>query len=85
MEQLSINNQPANKIVPSKKDNSFTVKKSNAVPPQSTVENHDKFQMDCLNAHNDYRRKHGVGPLKLNPTLSEFAQSWANVGLLTLQ
>lgn len=81
MDQLSIK-QPSEKISSSKEDR-ISLKKSDTASsstvPSSTIENHDKFQLDCLNAHNDYRRKHGVGPLKLSPTLSNFAQNWANV------
>lgn len=83
LDQLSIK-QPTNKIT-SRKDDNFPLKKSDTVPssivPSPKVENNEKFQLDCLNAHNEYRRKHGVEPLKLNPTLSNFAQNWANVSL----
>ncbi|KAK4872975.1 hypothetical protein RN001_015004 [Aquatica leii] len=37
------------------------------------------FQMQCLEAHNEYRQKHGVAPLKLNKDMCAVSQSWANV------
>ncbi|XP_078370532.1 uncharacterized protein LOC144654307 [Oculina patagonica] len=36
------------------------------------------FEKDCLKAHNEYRAKHGVPPLKWNAKLQEDAQKWAN-------
>lgn len=37
------------------------------------------FERDCLKAHNDYRAKHGVSPLKLNKKLCRFAEEWAKI------
>lgn len=36
------------------------------------------FQEECLKAHNEYRKKHGVPPLKLNKDICRVAQNWAN-------
>lgn len=36
------------------------------------------FEEDCLKAHNEYRAKHGVPPLKWNSQLRDDAQKWAN-------
>ncbi|XP_020613552.1 ectin-like [Orbicella faveolata] len=36
------------------------------------------FEKDCLEAHNEYRAKHGVPPLKWNAQLKADAQEWAN-------
>ena len=36
------------------------------------------FEQDCLKAHNEYRAKHGVPPLKWNKQLRDDAQKWAN-------
>ena len=36
------------------------------------------FEKDCLEAHNKYRAKHGVPPLKWNAQLKADAQKWAN-------
>jgi len=36
------------------------------------------FENDCLKAHNEYRAKHGVPPLKWNAQLAADAQKWAN-------
>lgn len=38
-----------------------------------------EFQTECLNAHNDYRQKHGVPPLELSEKICEVAQKWADV------
>ncbi|KAJ8948337.1 hypothetical protein NQ318_019322 [Aromia moschata] len=36
------------------------------------------FQIECLQAHNEYRNKHGVPPLKLSKEMSKISQEWAN-------
>jgi len=36
------------------------------------------FENDCLKAHNEYRAKHGVPPLKWNAQLAADAQKWAD-------
>lgn len=38
----------------------------------------NEFQADCLEAHNDYRVRHGSGRLNLDKGLCKFAQDWAN-------
>ncbi len=38
----------------------------------------DKFIKDALDAHNEYRAKHGVSPLTLSKRLCESAQAWAD-------
>ncbi|CAG9768166.1 unnamed protein product [Ceutorhynchus assimilis] len=35
------------------------------------------FEEDFLQAHNNYRRKHGVAPLKLDKSLCKYAEEWA--------
>ncbi|XP_053689587.1 uncharacterized protein LOC128738462 [Sabethes cyaneus] len=37
------------------------------------------FELECLKAHNEYRTKHGVLPLKLNKRLCRYADEWAKV------
>lgn len=44
--------------------------------------NFTKFQVECLNEHNGYRKKHGVPELKLNKEICDYAQEWANVSNL---
>lgn len=39
----------------------------------------DDFQVACLNQHNQYRLRHEVPPLKLNPKMCAEAQTWAEV------
>uniref|UniRef100_A0A1B6DCI6 SCP domain-containing protein n=1 Tax=Clastoptera arizonana TaxID=38151 RepID=A0A1B6DCI6_9HEMI len=43
----------------------------------TSVSNQD-FAKDMLKLHNEYRAKHGVPPLTLNSTISDYAQAWAN-------
>uniref|UniRef100_A0AAG5DD05 SCP domain-containing protein n=1 Tax=Anopheles atroparvus TaxID=41427 RepID=A0AAG5DD05_ANOAO len=38
-----------------------------------------EFQRECLKAHNEYRRRHGVLPLKLSTRLCRYADEWAKV------
>lgn len=38
----------------------------------------NEFQADCLEAHNDYRMRHGSPRLELDKGLCDFAQDWAN-------
>lgn len=40
---------------------------------------YSEFEKDCLKAHNDYRVKHAVQPLKLSKKLCRFAEEWAKV------
>lgn len=35
------------------------------------------FEEDFLNAHNKYRKRHGVQPLKLDKSLCKYAEEWA--------
>lgn len=44
---------------------------SNAKPVSAA-----EFEKNCLAAHNEYRKKHGVSPLKLSKALSEYAKEW---------
>ncbi|KAJ2943965.1 hypothetical protein O0L34_g8287 [Tuta absoluta] len=37
----------------------------------------DRFEEECLGAHNEYRRKHGVPPLELNKKLCKYSEEWA--------
>lgn len=37
------------------------------------------FEMECLNAHNEYRLKHQVPALKLNKKLCKYAEEWAKL------
>lgn len=36
------------------------------------------FQVDCLEAHNDYRLRHGVHRIELDKKLCKYAQEWAD-------
>jgi uncharacterized protein YkwD len=52
--------------------------------PKRTLSNKKKrnpvmdFQTECLTAHNEYRKRHGVPPLKLDKEICKVAQNWAN-------
>ncbi|EFX70384.1 hypothetical protein DAPPUDRAFT_61402 [Daphnia pulex] len=37
----------------------------------------DQIVQQCLDAHNEYRRKHGVPPMVISESLMEMAQNWA--------
>lgn len=37
------------------------------------------FELDCLKAHNEYRMRHGVPPLKLSKRLCKHAEEWARI------
>lgn len=37
----------------------------------------NKFQKDCLDAHNEYRRQHGAPALKWSSKLANDADKWA--------
>lgn len=41
-----------------------------------------EFEKSCLKAHNEYRAKHAVPPLKLNKRLCRFSEEWAKVSAL---
>ncbi|KAG4067484.1 hypothetical protein HA402_002761 [Bradysia odoriphaga] len=70
--------QPSDKVIFRKDEHCPSKRITSEELPATKSNESDKFHLDCLNAHNDYRRRHGVGPLKLSPTLSNFAQNWAN-------
>ncbi|XP_070545243.1 Golgi-associated plant pathogenesis-related protein 1-like [Ptychodera flava] len=38
----------------------------------------DTFRNDALNAHNSYRKAHGVPTLKMTKKLNKYAQNWAD-------
>jgi glioma pathogenesis-related protein 2 len=40
---------------------------------------YNDFELDCLKAHNEYRARHGVPPLKLNKRLCKHAEEWARI------
>lgn len=60
------------------------LKLNNNFGDNKTISNKTKFnefENECLNAHNEYRRKHKVSPLILDRSLCDYAQEWANVSL----
>lgn len=44
-----------------------------------------EFEKSCLKAHNEYRAKHAVAPLKLNKRLCRFSEEWAKVSVTFIQ
>lgn len=40
---------------------------------------YNDFELECLRAHNEYRVRHGVSPLKLSKKLCKHAEEWARV------
>ncbi|XP_068720453.1 Golgi-associated plant pathogenesis-related protein 1-like [Montipora capricornis] len=55
------------------------VTNKNSAPPTESVLGMTGFEEDCLKAHNEYRAKHGVPPLKWNKQLAVDAQRLANI------
>ncbi|XP_050517539.1 uncharacterized protein LOC126892114 isoform X2 [Diabrotica virgifera virgifera] len=54
------------------------VLRSNKKPSVKKKNSKMDFQQECLQAHNEYRHKHGVPPLKLNKEMCRVSQDWAN-------
>lgn len=52
-------------------------RKSSSSSSDSSSEE-DDFVADCLKAHNDYRKKHGVPLLKISKDLNKVAKDWAD-------
>jgi uncharacterized protein YkwD len=42
-------------------------------PENDTIGAEGDFAADCLKAHNEYREKHGVQPLKLNKKVCSYS------------
>lgn len=42
-----------------------------------SIPEEDDYEQECLRAHNEYRLKHGVPPLKLSKKLCKFSEEWA--------
>lgn len=69
------------------KDGSKTLTpKSNVRRPTSALSKrsaststYTDFEISCLRAHNEFRARHGVPPLKLNRKLCRFSEEWAKV------
>lgn len=40
---------------------------------------YNDFELDCLKAHNEFRSRHGVPPLKINKRLCKHAEEWARI------
>jgi uncharacterized protein YkwD len=61
----------------SKKDRNKKTIQGNTSRGGAYVINNKKFVKDALKEHNFYRKNHGVHTLKLNKTLCNTAQRWA--------
>lgn len=46
---------------------------------RTTISTFTEFEKSCLKAHNEFRIKHAVSPLKLNKRLCRFSEEWAKV------
>lgn len=73
----SVNNDLQNLSLSTSRDNLKPLPKSKSPSPVSSQ--FTEFQRDCLDAHNEYRAKHGVAPLKLSKNLCKFAEEWAKI------
>lgn len=45
----------------------------------ASTSTYSDFETSCLKAHNEFRARHGVPPLKLNRRLCRFSDEWAKV------
>jgi len=52
--------------------------KTESSSSSSEDESEDQFAEEALKAHNMYRARHNVGPLKLDKKLCKFAKEWAD-------
>lgn len=57
------------------------VRRSQSLSAKRTVSAFGEFEKACLKAHNDFRLKHAVPPLKLSKRLCRFAEEWAKVSI----
>lgn len=66
---------------PSTATTSITNKSLKSKSPSPTLRKSvfSKFELECLEAHNEYRTKHCVPRLKLNKKLCRFAEEWAKI------
>jgi len=51
---------------------------SKSSSPSSSDDESSTFEEDVLKKHNEYRKKHGCLPLKIDKKLCSYAQEWAN-------
>lgn len=55
------------------------VRRSQSLSAKQTSSIFSDFEKSCLKAHNEFRSKHDVQPLKLNKRLCRFSEEWAKV------
>lgn len=55
------------------------VRRSQSLSSKQTSSLFSDFEKSCLKAHNEFRNKHDVQPLKLNKRLCRFSEEWAKV------
>lgn len=58
------------------------VRRSQSLSARRTTSAFGEFEKACLKAHNEFRSKHVVPPLKLSKRLCRFAEEWAKVSIL---
>ena len=74
--------QPTSSSKPKASSSSSSSSAATAVPTAAAskqpVDNQDnaEFLREALQLHNELRRRHSVGPLRLNNDLSKLAQQW---------
>ncbi|XP_043220693.1 protein PRY1-like [Amphibalanus amphitrite] len=69
---------PSPKASKSKKDKESKSKsRHRSSSSNSSSDDEDSFEQDCINAHNDYRKKHGAPPLERSKKLTKMAKEWA--------
>lgn len=63
--------------VKQKSDSKVTLSKAKSKIENDTAGSEGDFTAECLKAHNEFREKHGVPPLKLNKKLCKYSEEWA--------
>ncbi|KAL3872137.1 hypothetical protein ACJMK2_040088 [Sinanodonta woodiana] len=76
-EKLRIDDGNGKKKVTGSKKKGSSSSSSESSPETKRSEKPSEFIDDAIKAHNEYRKLHGVGPLKHAKDLSKYAQNWA--------
>ncbi|KAJ9594555.1 hypothetical protein L9F63_027462, partial [Diploptera punctata] len=73
----SISPDRPSSVAKQKSESKFNLCKTKCKIENDTVGAEGDFTAECLKAHNEYREKHGVPPLKLNKKLCKYSEEWA--------
>ncbi|KAK3593730.1 hypothetical protein CHS0354_013628 [Potamilus streckersoni] len=76
-EKMRLDDGNGKKKVKGSKKKGSSSSSSDSSPESKRSQKLSEFIDDAVKSHNEYRKLHGVGPLKHAKDLSEFAQKWA--------